>query len=160
DYQGIPIKAHAVVADAALIAAHERLSRMLERCPRVLENLVTSGAELHIIGKDQQTSDLPENRHLKDKPFDGNLTVDQRARGLGGLAASCGEENLLKLPGDRYAGRDICVHEFAHTIRSYGLSPLVRRRIERQYKESLAKGLWKDSYAAKNDDEFFAELSM
>jgi serine/threonine protein kinase len=160
DYQGIPIKAHAVVADGALIAAHERLSMMLEHCPRVLENLVTSGAELHIIGKDQQTSDLPENRHLKDKPFDGNLTVDQRTRGLGGLAASCGEENLLKLPGDRYAGRDICVHEFAHTIRSYGLSPLVRRRIERQYKESLAKGLWKDSYAAKNDDEFFAELSM
>jgi serine/threonine protein kinase len=160
DYQGIPIKAHASVADEALIEARNRLRMMLEHAPRIIENLVTSGAELHIIGKDQQTSDLPENRHLKGKPFDGKLTVDQRTRGLGGLAASCGEENLLHLPGDRYAGRDICVHEFAHTIRSYGLSPLVRKRIERQYRDSLNRGLWKNSYAAKNDDEFFAELSM
>jgi serine/threonine protein kinase len=160
DYKGIPIKAHAAVADEALRIAHQRLEMMLQHCPRVVENLVASGAELHIIGKDQQTSDLPEHRHLKGKRFDGELTVDQRSRGLGGLYASCGEENLLHLPGDRYAGRDICVHEFAHTIRSYGLSDNVRRQLDYQYRRSLSKGLWKGAYAATNDDEFFAEISM
>jgi hypothetical protein len=160
DYHGIPIKAHADVADEALRVARTRLEMMLQHCPRVVENLVASGAELHIIGKNQQTSDLPEHRHLKDKRFDGELTVDQRSRGLGGLYASCGEENLLHLPGDRYAGRDICVHEFAHTIRTYGLSEDARRQLDYQYRRSLSKGLWKGAYAASNDDEFFAEISM
>lgn len=160
DYRGIAIKAHADVADEALLRARGTLERMLGHCPQVLENLVAAGAELHIIGKDQQTSDLPEHRHLKGQRFDGDLTVDQRSRGLGGLFASCGEENLLELPGDRYAGRDICVHEFAHTIRAYGLSEDIRRQLEYQYRRSLAKGLWKGAYAAKNDDEFFSELSM
>jgi alpha-glucosidase len=160
DYKGIPIKAHADVADAALRTAYRRLQTMLANCPAIVDNLVTSGAELHIIGKDQQVSDLPEYRHLKGIPFDGTLTVDQRTRGLGGIFASCGEENLLQLPGDRYAGRDICVHEFAHTVRAYGLSADVRRQLEYQFRRSLGKGLWKNSYAASNDDEFFAEVSM
>jgi alpha-glucosidase len=160
DYEGIPVKAHAVVADAALVAGRERLQRMLTSCPTVRANLAMNGAELHIIGKDQVTSDLPEYRHLKGKPFDGRLTVDERTRGLGGLSASCGEENLLQLPVDRYRGRDICVHEFAHTVRAYGLSDDVRKKIALQYRRSLDRGLWKNAYAATNDDEFFAELSM
>ncbi len=160
DYRGIPIKAHATVSDDALKAARQRLDMMLAKVPDVVHNLVANGAQLHIIGKDQVTSDLPEYQHLKGKPFDGKLTVDQRTRGLGGLAASCGEENLLRLPGDRYAGRDICVHEFAHTIRRYGLSPDIRKKIAVQYQRSITKGLWKNAYASSNDDEFFAELSM
>jgi len=103
---------------------------------------------------------LPEHRHLKGKPFDGKLTVDQRTRRLGGLFASCGEENLLKLSGDRYAGRDICVHEFSHNIRNHGIPREVRARFDEQYKRSLEKGLWQKSYAGSNPDEFFAELTM
>ena len=133
---------------------------MLGRAPGIAANLATDGAELHVIGKAQATSDLPEDRHLKGKPFDGDLDVDQRTRGLGGLLASCGEENLLRLPGDRYAGRDICVHEFAHTILAFGLPDEVRRRITEQFRRSSERGLWKSAYAASNDDEFFAELSM
>jgi len=160
DYQGIPIKSHSDVADAALVEARRRLEMMLGRTPDIVANLVTAEAELHVIGEDQVTSDLPEHRHLKGKPFDGNLDVDQRTRGLGGLLASCGEENLLQLPGDRYAGRDICVHEFAHTILACGLSDEVRRRVTEQYRRSTERLLWKTTYAASNDDEFFAELSM
>jgi|SRR5579871_4186354 len=160
DYDGIPIKASAVVADEAFFAARDRLRCMLRNLPNVRYNLKVAGAELHIIGKDQVTSDLPEFRHLKGKPFDGKLTVDQRTRGLGGLLTSCGEENLLDLPGDRYAGRDICVHEFAHNIQDHGLSQEVRLKIREQYHRSLDKGLWKGAYAASNESEFFAELSM
>jgi hypothetical protein len=29
-------------------------------------------------------------------------TLDERARGLGGVAAVCAEENLLALPSDRH----------------------------------------------------------
>ena len=86
--------------------------------------------------------------------------MDQRTRGLGGLHVSCGEENLLRLDKDRYRGRDICLHEFAHCIRNHGVPPSVVARFDAQYDRSLAKGLWVGSYAASNRDEFFAELTM
>ncbi len=162
DYEGIPIKAPKEVADEALFAARGRLSMMLSNLPSIRAKLHAAGTELHIIGRDQVTSDLPEHRKLKGKPLDEyhGLTVDQRTRGLGGRLVSCGEENLLKLEKDRYRGRDICVHEFAHNIRNYGMPREVRARFDQQHQRSLAKGLWQKSYAGSNADEFFAELTM
>jgi len=166
DFHGIPIKAHAVVADEALQAAYGRLSmlfsNLLVRQPMLPANLAGAGAELHIIGRNQVTTDLPEWRHDKGKPLAEykGLTRDQRTRGMGGLLTSCGEENLLRLPNDRYRGRDICLHEFAHSVRSFGMSREARARFNEQRERSLAKGLWKNSYAGSNPDEFFAELTM
>src|SRR5262249_23924101 len=66
----------------------------------------------------------------------------------------------LKLQKDRYFGRDICVHEFSHGIRNYGIPGVVREQFDEQYRRSLDKGLWKNSYAGSDSDEFFAELTM
>src|SRR5580704_5910823 len=163
--KGIPIKAHADVEDAALFEARRRLGRMLEHVPVVVANLVDIGAEMHIIGKNQVTSDLPYLRHWKGKAYETYgktfASIDARTRGVGGVLASCGEENLLKLPSDRYRDhRDICTHEFAHTVLGFGLSPDVREMVRTQFKKSIAAGLWKTAYASTNDDEFFAELTM
>src|SRR5689334_9348510 len=49
DYEGIPIKAHEVVADKALFVARERLARMFKNLPDARYNLKVAGAELHII---------------------------------------------------------------------------------------------------------------
>jgi alpha-glucosidase len=162
DYEGIPIKAPKEVADEALFAAKARLSMMLVNLPEVRSRLRRAGAELHVIGRDQVTTDLPQWRRDKDKPLAeyNGLTRDQRTRGMGGRLASCGEENLLKLENDRYKGRDICVHEFAHNIFHYGITSETRDKFKEQYKLSMAKGLWEKSYAGSNVDEYFAELSM
>jgi hypothetical protein len=162
DYHGIPIKAHQVVSDAALYEARARLHTMLRHLPTITSNLVTAKVALHIIGKDQVTTDLPEWRHDKGKPLPeyNGLTRDQRTRGMGGRLVSCGEENLLKLEKDKYRGRDICVHEFAHAIRNLALPDEVQSKFDQQYERSIAKGLWVKGYAATNPDEFFAELSM
>jgi len=162
DYKGIAIKASNEVADEALYAACGRLTMLLSNQPVVAANLAVAGAELHIIGRDQVTSDLPEHQHLKEKKLEEyhGLTVDERTRGLGGLLTSCGAENLLKLEKDRYKGRDICVHEFAHNIRQHGIPKDIRKRFDEQYRKSLDKGLWEKSYAGSNPDEFFAELTM
>jgi hypothetical protein len=162
DFHGIPIKAGEVVVDEALYAAYDRLSMLLSNQPLVISNLARAGAELHIIGRDQVTTDLPEWRHDKGVPrteYRG-LTRDERTRGMGGLLTSCGEENLLRLEKDRYRGRDICVHEFSHNIRNHGISRDIRALFTKQYQRSLEKGLWQKSYAASNADEFFAELTM
>src|SRR5262245_58668183 len=166
DFHGIPIKAHKVVVDEALFAAYDRLSLMftnlLTKQPLVLSNLVSAGAALHIIGRDQVTTDLPEWRHDKDKPLAEykGLTRDQRTRGMGGLLTSCGEENLVKLPQDRYRGRDICLHEFSHNVLDHGCPRAIKKRFAEQRERSLEKGLWQKSYAGSNTDEFFAELTM
>jgi hypothetical protein len=162
DFDGIAIKAPTNVVDEALFAARDRLSMMLSNLPSVRASLRTAGAELHIIGRDQVTTDLPEWRQDKGKPLAeyNGLTRDQRTRGMGGLLTSCGEENLLKLEKDRYRSRDICVHEFAHSILGYGMADSVREKVKQQYGRSLERGLWVGSYAGSNYDEFFAELSM
>ena len=85
NYEGIPIKAHKDVADEALFQGRARLAMMLAKLPEVRRRLQEAGAELHVIGRKQVTSDLPEFRHMKGKPFDGEQTIDQRTRGLGGL---------------------------------------------------------------------------
>jgi hypothetical protein len=162
DYFGIVIKAPTNVVDEALFAAYDRLSMMLTNLPGVRVKLAKAGAELHIIGRDQVTTDLPEWRHDKGKPLAeyNGLTRDQRTRGMGGLHTSCGEENLLRLEKDRYRGRDICVHEFAHNILSHGASREFRQKVREQHRRSLDRGLWVGAYAGSNRDEFFAELTM
>jgi hypothetical protein len=159
-YAGIAIKSHASVDDRALIAARGKLARMLGPLPVVRANLAAAGAELHVIGAQQSTSDLPENRHFKGRPFEGTLTLDERTRGIGGLLASCGEENLLRLAHDRYEGRDICTHEFAHTIYAIGMDETTRARFAARYAMAKAEGAWRGAFAETNADEFFAELSM
>src|SRR5438552_4252546 len=73
DFHGIPIKAHKMVTNEALYAAYSRLSllftNLLIRQPLVISNLIGAGAELHIIRRDQVTTDLPEWRHDKGKPL-------------------------------------------------------------------------------------------
>lgn len=161
-FHGIPIKSHQVVSNEALLVAYDKLSLMLAHLPMIVSNLVANHVELHIIGRDQVTTDLPEWRKDKGIPLEEyhGLTRDQRTRGMGGRLTSCGEENLLKLDKDKYHGRDICLHEFGHAIRNYGMPREVRNQFNQQYTNSLAKGLWVKSYAGSNPDEFFAELTM
>src|SRR5204863_7178658 len=88
------------------------------------------------------------------------LTLDERTRGIGGLLASCGEENLLGLARDRYEGRDICTHEFAHAVYAIGMDEATHRLFAGRYAAAKAQGLWRGLFAETNADEFFAELTM
>ena len=167
DYRGLPIKGAEVVSDAAFHEAWRRIDRLLHDNPAILHNLLVARSEIHIIGKDQAQTDLPEFSSQKGVPLRENprITLDERARGMGGRDCSCGEENLLKLPGDRYRGRDILSHEFTHTIHAYGLSANVRELVTKTYRAARKKKLWetpdgKPIYAGSNENEYLAELAM
>ncbi|MBC7399491.1 MAG: hypothetical protein H7289_06070 [Mucilaginibacter sp.] len=164
DCNGILIRSSAEVDDKALQVAAQKINLMLANIPNVRHNLAQWGAEVHIISKNQQTSDLPELQDQKGVSYvDNGVTtnIDARTRGLGGIYTSCGEENLLNLPGDRYAGgSDICSHEFAHNIMNYGLDDSLQKKIGLQYKLAMKKGLWPGAYAAVDAGEYWAELSM
>lgn len=61
---------------------------------------------------------------------------------------------------DRYDDESIGVHEFCHTIdgtlRSIDATWNERKR--KVYQSAMDRGLWKDSYAATNPGEFWAEI--
>jgi hypothetical protein len=169
---GIPIRAHQTVSDEALTVAADRVARMVRHLPsQVIERLSRRGASFHIIGIEQGTSELPEHRHMKgiDGGYTGEkgVTLDMRARGMGGVQSSCGEENLKDMDSDpRYAGRDILSHEFAHCIMDVGLPPSLQRTIRETHKKAVEQeGRWKRpdgslAYAGTNASEYFAELTM
>ena len=167
NYHGLAIKGAAVVCDEAFYEAWRRIDNLLRHSPVILSNLLQAGSEVHIIGRDQAQTDLPEFRrqkgvHLPENP---RITLDERARGMGGRNCSCGEENLLKLPGDRYRGRDILSHEFTHTIHGYGVSQNIRELITKTYQQARAKRLWetpggKPIYGGSNENEYLAELAL
>ena len=115
-----------------------------------------------VMSKDELTTDIPEHSDLNRAFPETNW--DTRARGLGATAVrpvtSCAEENLLCYPDDRYAGEDILVHEFAHTIHQFAIRYLDRgfdKKLNEIYDHAKANGLWKNTYAISNANEYWAE---
>jgi len=69
-YSGIPIRSAEVVSNSALYVATDKLHIMLQHVPIIRENLIANGVELHIIGRNQQTSDLPEFKSRKNVQYE------------------------------------------------------------------------------------------
>jgi alpha-glucosidase len=131
------------------------IRQMLAERPDVLAEMVRRGARFVVMAPTEMTTDVPEQRNMTPKDY-----WDKRARGLGGRITSCGEENLLNLKGDRYRNENILVHEFAHAIHRFGLArwnPKFDARLKALYARALEKGLWKDTYAATDHSEYWAE---
>ncbi len=157
DVQGMPVVASAEVADLALQRTYEIVTHLLAGRPDVIKAMVDRGMYLTIIGKDQVYTDLPENHNARNPAY-----LNERVRGTGGFPTSFGEENLLSLPIDRYDDESIGVHEFCHTIDSTlaRLDPAWRGRKDALYKNAVAKGLFKDTYAGSNSSEYWAEIAQ
>lgn len=158
DVNGVSVLAAGEVADEALVRTHHIVTHMLAGRPDVLEVMARNGTRLIIIGKDQVYTDMPEYRNHPNPTYQ-----NERVRGTGGLGVtSFGEENLLNLAGDRYDDESIGVHEFLHTIDAAlgRIDPMWRTKLGATYKNAVAKGLWKNSYAASNPAEYWAEIAQ
>jgi hypothetical protein len=158
----LPIRASLEAPDVALIAARERLSRMLEAAPSVRHNLEEARFEVRVTARGQLVSDLPEFRFRRGTRH-GAQDFDEHTRAGGHQELRfvvCATETLLGGKGDRQPNHDLCVHELAHGLYWVGLSPGVRARVLARWRTALAAGLWRSAYAARNEAEFFAELSM
>ncbi|MSQ93128.1 MAG: hypothetical protein EXR98_01080 [Gemmataceae bacterium] len=155
DYKGYPILSSAKVSDTALLEARFLISQMLADRDDILKAIVKGKCRFTVMAPTEMTTDVPEHRNMTPKDY-----WDKRARGLGGKITSCGEENLLNLKGDRYREENILIHEFAHCIHNFGLrlvDPKFDGRLRMIFTRSIDKGLWKDTYAATNAGEFWAE---
>jgi hypothetical protein len=155
DCDGIAVISSERVDDRAFYRVKELLDKMLETRPDVRKALVEDGVRYVIIAAEEQVTDIPDYAGMKPKAF-----WNERSRGFGGRITSCGEENLLSLPTDRYEDESIFIHELAHAIDGRGLrkiEPDFKQRLKRLYDSAMAKGLYKHDYASTNTSEYWAE---
>ncbi|MDP6794452.1 MAG: amidohydrolase family protein [Verrucomicrobiota bacterium] len=156
---GFPIVSSGKVSDYALKEAAHLVDKMIGHRQDIIDNMIRRNCRLVVMAHEEFTTQVPEHSHLSPAKF-----WDRRARGLGSSrtdpVASCAEENLLCYPGDPYSTENILIHEFAHAIHLngiYDVDPTFDRRLATAYEASIANGLWKGKYAAKNKAEYWAE---
>ncbi len=156
---GFPVLGSAKVSNHAILEAANLIDKMLVHRKDILEALAKNKVRFAVMSVVERTTDIPEHGDLKPAKY-----WDRRARELGPTrarpAVSCGEENLLGLPGDPYAKESILVHEFAHAIHLMGLNSIDKdfdQRLRQTYRAALERGLWKGTYAASNPEEYWAE---
>ena len=137
---------------------------MLEKIPEVAEELVRRGAEVSVFGLLENAYDVPEHRM-------GYLLATRHVAGYGGEmtnpASSISEANVIRLRTGRYAtsypNEMILVHEFGHAIHLVGMNGLkdqtLADMIRKAYQHASDNGLWPDTYAISNYEEYFATLS-
>jgi len=156
---GFPILASAKVPDYALREAAYIVDHLLDQRDDLRKALIKHKIRLAVMNYDELTTMIPEHADLKPAKY-----WDKRARGLGATkvrpAVSGAVENLLEYPGDPYQGECICLHEFSHAIHEIALrevDPTFDRRLKETYERAMNAGLWKNTYAATNRAEYWAE---
>ena len=156
---GFPVISSEHVSDHALREAAYLIEKMLRGREDIRQALIRSRTRFVVMGHEEFTTQVPEHSDLTPSRF-----WDRRARGLGATpqrpAVSCGEENLVKLPGDPYHSENILIHEFAHAMHHMALNQIDKtfdERLNKVYEAAMEEGLWKDKYAANNRAEYWAE---
>lgn len=162
DAAGVPVVASRLVHDAALREAAYLVRQMVGHRPDVLAAIAGRNIRFVVMAPTEMTTDVPEHADLTPAAY-----WNRRARGVGATlqrpATSCGEENLLELPGDPYGTENILVHEFAHTVHEHGMSvvdPSFDARLAAAYAHAKQAGLWAGTYAMQNRSEYWAEASQ
>lgn len=151
DLNGLLIMSSSNTSDRALREAHHLIQSVMKTCPEIHSNLVAQNVRVGVMAYTEFTTDIPEHNRLS--PW-----MNLRARGLGGNPVTCGEENLLQFPGDRYRGENILIHEFAHIL-DRGLRTLddgFRKKLRELYNASKQEGNI-SGYGMNNPGEFWAE---
>lgn len=166
DAEGLPIIASTSVADDALWQAKRLVHEMLGNRPDIVMKFSENNVRVAVMAASSGVTELPELSDLNEV-FPG-VDWDERTRG-GGVGptfarpvVAIAEEHLLCYDSDVFRFEDIFVHEFAHGILNMGVELLpggsdFRQRLENAYRDAVDAGLWADTYAATNADEYWAE---
>ncbi len=165
DVAGFKVASSSAVRDAAVLEAAYTLARMTRNRPDLVATLVAEGVHMAVIGEDEVLTDIPG--------YAGLGSGWDWTRGVGATQwypiTSCAEENLLCLRDDVYAREDICVHETAHSLQGSGGKLPTQRltlltggedldaAIDTLYDSAMSDGLFDNTYAASNHEEYWAE---
>ena len=166
DAGGLPIVASDKVPDGALYQAREIIDEMLANGPDIRAELIELDRRVTVVSDDEVITDIPEFRDLYEEYPGTDWNPRVQGGGLAGnivhRTTAIWEGNLLCNENNVFPREDILVHEFAHTILNMGVERQpggreFRRRLEEAYKKALDAGLWEQTYAGENSEEYWAE---
>ena len=157
--QWINIEGFAVVSSErvnpyALKEAAWLIWHMTRHRPDLLQVLGQGRARFSITAHNESASDIPELTEYLVPHFFYNV------RGRGGTCPfTCGivsDSEEVLLGSHTYS---VLIHEFTHALHHAlnRVDPAFDKRLRTTYDAAMAKGLWADTYAALNRDEYFAE---
>jgi hypothetical protein len=160
DAYGIPVQSSAAVSDTVLASACLIAVNMVRFRADVREEMIQERQRVAVLGLDEVTTDVPEYANLYTM-FPGPEW--DALRGVGATIAipvsSVGQENLLCLTNDPYAGEQVLVQTFATAV----LLALERvdgstfgSRVTAAYDAAMRAGLWQNTYAMENRIEYYA----
>ena len=159
---GLPVISSSLVPDAALHRVRREVLEMTSARPDVLAAMISNKVRIAVMATSEVTTDIPEHSKLNEQ-FPGT-DWDTRARGLGATlfipVSSAAEENILCYSTDGYRGENINIHEFAHSMDLTGLRVVDSSwedRLTSTYQAAMNAGLWANTYAATDKQEYFAE---
>lgn len=166
------------VSDEALLKANDIIRKMFAYRHDILKALMADGVRLVVLGRGEKLSQLPEHKISKSNgDFDlvRYLPYSPQSKLL-----VVPEENILGSPNDPFAGQCLIVHLFAKALYQVaGLRPVdpnfekqrskqqyelrVKRmdvefdnRLKKLFDNSVSKGLWKGTSAARDRAEYWA----
>ena len=159
DGAGIPVVSSANVSDVALRQACVITSHLVRKRDDVRLSMISKHLRIAIIGVNEVTLDIPEYSDLP--PVSDRNWNQERGEGATEVrpVASVGEENLLCLANDPYAGASILVDTLAYAINDFGLSLVdssFDSRLSAAYQAATNVGLWQNTMAAQKVAYYFA----
>ena len=152
--EGFSVVASANVSPYAIKEAAWLIWHMTRHRPDLLQVLAQNRARFSITAHNESASDIPELTDYLVPHFFHNV------RGRGGTCPfTCGivsDSEEVLLGSHTYS---VLIHEFTHALH-HALNRVdleFDKRLRTTYNAAMAKGLWADTYAASNRDEYFAE---
>ncbi|WP_163200259.1 MULTISPECIES: anthrax toxin lethal factor-related metalloendopeptidase [Bifidobacterium] len=165
---GITIKADDTVSDKAMEAAAAQVDIELGKSDNgIAAKMKENHASLAIYSPQENVYILPEHR--------GGFSKTMYAvEGYGGsmynnAVSSIAERNILRIRESadgrttKYPNENILIHEFGHAVKLVGMDQLADKTLsnefQRLYQSRKDSGMWPNTYAIKNSDEFFATMA-
>lgn len=166
---GITVKAAPRVDPATLDLAAAQVDVQLARGGNgIAETMADFGCSLAVYAARENAYLVPEHRG-------GYNPESYDVEGFGGstwngCVSSISERNVLRTRGNdnpflntAYPNENILVHEFGHAVRLVGIETQADESLSDElyavYEHAYNTGLWPNTYAISNIDEYFATLS-
>jgi hypothetical protein len=154
---GTPVVSSAAVGDQALAAACRITGEVVALRADVRAALAANRLHVAVLAAGERTTDIPEHADLYSAFPDTDWNT---LRSIGATrarpVASTGEENLLCLPGDPYAGETTLVWVLALGLGDLGIVEVDAQfgtRVQSAYDAAMAGGLWAGT---KDADHYWA----
>jgi hypothetical protein len=166
------------VRDEAMLSANDTIRKMFAYRHDILKSMISAGARLVVLGREEKLSDLPEFKDSKDKAGFDEVRYLDYSPSLKLMVVP--EENVLGLSSDPFAGKSIVVSAFAKALyQATALRPAIPnfdkqrslqqyelrvkrldmefdRKLQKIHDAAMSKGLWKGSPAARDRTEYWA----